>query len=501
MSNKVFYCLTGGFVLGIFLSSFFKLGFYFAIFLLLLSLPVYFFAKFFTERKALFILLALFIFSFGLGILRYEIKDSRVGNNVLENLVGEKVIFRGVIDDEPSVKDQSVELITSGDMILTGGREYKSSEKILVSTGLFPEFKYGDLIQVEGKLAQPENFETATGKDFDYVSYLAKEDIFYQMNFAQVRVVSSGHGSWLKEKLFAFKNSFINKINLLIKEPESALLNGLILGAKNSLGKDLQTDFRVAGVSHIVALSGYNITIVAVGIMAVLSFLPRAASLSFGALGIILFALMTGGTATVMRASIMALLVILAKQTNRKYDITRALLLAGMIMLIQNPKILVFDISFQLSFISTVALIFISPIVERKMIFITGKYHLRELIVATVSTQIFVLPFLIYKMGLVSIFGLFANVLILPAIPLIMLLGFLTGMTAFVFFPLAIPLAFACSIFLSYVLGVIHLFSHLPFSSITFSNFPIILMLTIYAVLFIVIWRSPDFSKKTNETY
>ena len=170
MSNKVFYCLTGGFVLGIFLSSFFKLGFYFAIFLLLLSLPVYFFAKFFTERKALFILLALFIFSFGLGILRYEIKDSRVGNNVLENLVGEKVIFRGVIDDEPSVKDQSVELITSGDMILTGGREYKSSEKILVSTGLFPEFKYGDLIQVEGKLAQPENFETATGKDFDYVS-------------------------------------------------------------------------------------------------------------------------------------------------------------------------------------------------------------------------------------------------------------------------------------------------------------------------------------------
>ena len=150
--------------------------------------------------------------------------------------------------------------------------------------------------------------------------------------------MSSGHGSWLKRNLFILKKSFVQKINSLIKEPESALLNGLLLGAKNSLGQAWQDNFRVAGVSHIVALSGYNITIVAVGIMTILAFLPRFLAVSFGVLGILLFTIMTGGGATVVRAAIMALLVLLAKMTSRKTDISRVLVLAGVLMLVQNPK-------------------------------------------------------------------------------------------------------------------------------------------------------------------
>lgn len=480
MNNKIFYSLVSGFTLGILISSFIKLGFSFFLFLLILSGVIFVWGKFFAKSKSAIILLAICIFSFGLGVLRYEIKEIRNENNKIESLVGEKVDLTGIITDEPAVKDQTVQLIIK--------EEFGS--KILVSTGLFPSFKYGDKISVVGKLERPENFETDTGKDFDYVNYLAKEDIFYQISFAQAKFISAGHGSYLKTKLFAFKNAFTNKINILIKEPESSLLGGLLLGAKNSLGKELQTDFRVAGVSHIVALSGYNITIVALGIMYILAFLPRAFSLSFGVLGILAFALMTGGTATVMRASIMALLVLLAKGTNRKYDITRALLLAGLLMLIQNPKILVFDISFQLSFLATIALIYISPLVEKRMTFITEKYKLREIIVSTIATQIFVLPFLIYKMGLISIFGLFANVLILPFIPLVMLFGFLTGIFGFISIILATPLAFISSLLLSYMLKVIYLFSHLPFASLTLKNFPLILVITIYSVIIFYIWYS-----------
>ena len=495
MNNKLFYSLIAGFTGGIFLSSFFKLGFSFFIFLFILSVLIFIFGKFFAKTKAPVLLLALFIFSFGLGILRYEIKDIKNEDRNLVNLAGEKVVLKGIVTDEPSVKDQSVQLTVSADFIATSSQGVKTSGKVLVTVGLFPAFKYGDLIQVEGKLERPTNFSTATSSDFDYVSFLAKDDIFYQISFAQAKIISSGHGSVFKNKLFAFKNYFISKINLLIKEPESALLNGLILGAKNSLGKDLQNDFRLAGVSHIVALSGYNITIVAVGIMSVLSFLPRTFSLSFGVLGILAFTIMTGGTATVVRASIMALLVLLAKGTHRKYDISRALLLAGVFMLIQNPKILVFDISFQLSFLSTLALILISPIIEKKMTFITEKYQLRELIVATISTQIFVLPFILYEMGLISVFSLFTNILILPIIPAIMFLGFLTGVLAFFSTFLAIPIAFICSLLLSYVLNIIYFFSHLPFSSIIINNFPVSLLILIYGIFLIIIWRAQNFSK------
>jgi len=475
-----FYSCAIGFVLGIFSSSFFKLGFSFFLFLLVLSGLIFAWGKFFAKEKITIILLAIFIFSFSVGILRYEIKGIRNENNKIESLVGEKVNLTGIITDEPAVKDQTAQLIMTEDL----------GNKILVSTSLFPTFKYGDLIKVAGKLERPENFETDTGNSFDYVNYLAKDDIFYQISFAKAEFISADHGSYIKNKLFAFKNAFTSKINNLIKEPESSLLGGLILGAKNSLGKELQTDFRIAGVSHIVALSGYNISIIAVGIMYVLAFLPKAFSLSFGVLGILLFAIMTGGTATVMRASIMALLVLLAKGTNRKYDINRALVLAGVFMLIQNPKILVFDISFQLSFLATIALIYISPIVEKKMKFITTKYKLREIVVSTIATQIFVLPFLIYKMGLISIFGLFANVLILPVIPWVMLFGFIAGMLSFISLFLAIPVAFICSLLLSYMLKVIYLFSHLPFSSFSVENFSLALTVIIYIILIFYILYS-----------
>ncbi len=496
MDNRdYFYFLVAGFTFGIFVSSLIKVGFSFFLFILLLSIIIFVFGYYFARRNALIILLAVLIFFFGLGVLRYEIKDIRSGNN-LQAYLGDKVILQGVVSDEPSIKDNSVQLIVSVTSLYVDDKEEEVEEKVLVTTGLFPEFKYGDLVKVEGMVKKPENFSTDNGKDFNYIGYLAKDDIFYQISFAEVEIISRNNGSYIKDRLFTFKNAFINKINLTIKEPESSLLSGLLLGAKNSLGSDLQEDFRQAGVSHIIALSGYNITIVAESIMVALSFLPQFASMSFGILGIILFSIMTGGSATVLRASIMALLVILARSTGRKYDITRALLLAGVFMLIQNPKILVFDISFQLSFLATLALILVSPIVAKKMTFITEKYKLRELIVSTVVTQIFVLPFLLYKMGFLSIFALFANVLILPVIPLVMLLGFIVGIIGFISTMVIIPVALACSFFLSYILKVIDLVAHLPFSYLMIKNFSLSMMILIYFIFFVIILYSQPLKEK-----
>lgn len=485
MNNRILYLLIFGFTAGIFVSSFLDLGFYFFTFLLLLAGSIFVFGQFKAKEKILILSIALFIFSFSLGVLRYEIKDKQTKYVNLENSLGQKVNIKGIILDEPSIKDQGVQLIVKED----------SGAKILISAGLFPEFRYGDLISVTGKLEKPENFQTDNGKEFDYIGFLAKEDIFYKIDFAQTQIISSGNGSFLKEKLFAFKNNFISRINLLIKEPESSLLGGLLLGAKNSLGKELQADFRTAGVSHIVALSGYNITIIAVGIMFLFSSLPKAFSLSFGVVGILLFAIMTGGSATVIRASIMALLVLLAKSTNRKYDVNRALFLAGTFMLIQNPKILVFDLSFQLSFLATIAIIFISPIFEKKFSninWLKNKYlekiKFKEILSSTIATQIFVLPFLLYKIGLLSIFSLPANILILPVIPAVMLFGFLAGSLAFISGLLAWPLALVCSLLLSYMLKIIYIFSHLPLASLALEFFPVSLMILVYIIYFVLFY-------------
>jgi len=514
MKQSKFYISIIGFVLGIFLSSFIIFGFSFFILCLVLSVFVYVYARFFTEsilnnlsetvdsnsvdNKEYLILISIFVITFGLGILRYEIKNLGGIENDLQNYTGEKIVLTGYITDEPNVKEKETELVVETRNVSVADDIFVASGKVLVKVGLIPEYKYGDEISIKGKLDRVQNLATTTSQSFDYESYLAKDDIYYSIGFAEVKYLSSGHGNPIKTFLFNLKRSFMSKINTVIGEPESTFLGGLLLGAKGSLGKDLQNDFIRTGVVHIVALSGYNITIVAEGIMSVFAFLPRAISMSFGAIGILLFAIMTGGTSTVVRASIMALLVILSKATARSYDITRALLVAGVLMLIQNPKILVFDTSFQLSFMATIALVYVSPIVEKKMTFISEKFNLRDLIVSCVATQIFVLPFILYKMGMLSLVALPANLLILSFIPTAMLFGFLTGILSFAWIPLALPFAFITYGLLAYMLKVIEFFSQLPFAVWQTNYFGLGLVVCIYGGYLWVIIRENFLTKNRS---
>lgn len=498
---KPFYIFAFGFIGGIFLNSFHKMGFSFFLMSLVIALAIFIYGKFLltdlVNKKTVF-LASFFIFAFALGLLRYEIKDLPARDPILDKNLGEKVIVEGVVSDEPDKRENGVKLTLNFKNLSGDGKIFPVKGKGIMTTDFYPEFRYGDLLKIEGKLTKPKNFQNEKGEIFDYVSYLAKDDIFYEISFPKVELLSSGNGNFVKTKLYDFKNKFIGNFSQSIPEPHSSLLSGLLLGAKQSLGKDLLEDFRKAGVIHIVVLSGYNITIVAEAIMTAFSFLSKFGSMSFGVLGIVLFAVMTGGSATVIRASAMALLVVLAKSTRRQYDITRALIIVGLFMLIQNPKILVFDSSFQLSFLATLALIYVSPIVEKKLQFITPRFKLREFATATIATQIFVLPLLLYKMGELSLVGLPVNILILALIPLTMLFGFLTGAISFIGVALSLPFAFASYAFLSYELKVVEIFSSLPFASISVPYFPAWLMVGVYLAYGIIIHRMTNKNIKTK---
>ena len=262
-----------------------------------------------------------------------------------------------------------------------------------------------------------------------------------------------------------------------------------MVGAKQSLGDELQEDFRKTGIIHIVVLSGYNVTIVAEAIMRFFAFLPHMFSLSLGAISIIFFAILTGGSATIVRASMMALFVLLARATGRTQTITRALFIAGFLMLLHNPKILVFDSSFQLSFTATLALIYLAPKIEKHFHLLPTRFQLREFAVATVATQIFVLPMILYKMGTLSLVALPVNLLILVFVPITMLFGFITGMLGFVSTIISLPFAFITNALLTYQLKVVDIFASLPVAAIEINYFPIWIAVLIYIIYGIVIWK------------
>jgi competence protein ComEC len=488
MKNQSLLICLSGFVFGVLISSFWDFGIYFGLFLALIAGAVFLVEKIEPAPKGrrLYFLSAFLLF-FALGVLRFSATTFFAGDSFLDRHIGQVGEFEVQVSDEPDERRDSVRLTVEIQSATQSGSEQEVSTKALVVTDLYPKFQYGDRLKLKGLLQKPKNFADENGKVFDYQSYLAKEGIYYEISRPKTELLSSENGNFVVSVLLKVKNKFLENIRASIPEPHASLLGGLVVGAKQSLGKDLLEDFRRAGVIHIVVLSGYNITIVAEAIISFFGFLPRYFGQVFGAVGIVLFAIMTGGSATVVRASLMALLVILARATGRKYEITRALMIAGFLMILQNPKILVFDSSFQLSFASTLALIYVSPILEKYFQFITEKFGLRSVVVATLSTQVFVLPMLLYKMGELSIVALPVNLLILSVIPATMFFGFLTGVLGLVSTVIAFPFAFISYALLSYELYVVEFSSKLPFAVIAVPGLNLLFVLFAYFIYLLVI--------------
>ena len=486
MKQNSLYIFIGGFAVGILFRSFFNLGFSFSIFLIALSSAI-FFLYYLNKNKKVF-LVSLFVLAASLGVLRFDVADLNKGNPVLDKVVEQEVILEGVIVDEPDERENNTRFIVNFEsLILETNKEV--SGKAIITADIHPRFSYGDTIHIEGELRKPKNFVDDDGDTFDYVSYLSKDEIFYQMFYPKLELIESGGGNPVKRTLFAFKRSFLEKVGKVIPDPQVSLLGGLVVGAKQSLGEELQEDFRKTGIIHIVVLSGYNVTIVAEAIMRFFSFLPYVFGVSIGAIAIVFFAIMTGASATIVRASMMAILVLLARATGRTYAITRALFIAGFIMVLHNPKILVFDSSFQLSFTATIALIYLAPKIEKHFHLVPTKWQLREFAVATVATQVFVLPMILYKMGMLSLVALPVNLLILMFIPLTMLFGFITGMVGFVSTLLSFPFAFVTNVLLTYQLKVVDIFASLPFAAIEINYFPIWITILVYVIYGVFIWR------------
>jgi competence protein ComEC len=283
----------------------------------------------------------------------------------------------------------------------------------------------------------------------------------------------------------------------MLPEPQSSLAAGILIDGKQSINGELQEKFRKTGLVHIVVLSGYNVSIVAEAITKVFMFLPRFAGMFSAIAGIIAFALITGASATVIRASIMAIIVILSRMSLRNYDPARGLFIASFLMLVHNPSILLNSPSFQLSFLATFAVIRVVPVFERWGSLIPKRFGLRDLVISNIVVQAFLFPVLSWMTGFVSVVSLPVNLLVLPFIPLTMLMNFITAMIGLVplsiFNFLALPFAFISQTLLSYELAVVNFFSALSFAEVSFRGFSIAIVIGFYIVT--IFWLL-IFSKK-----
>ncbi|MDB5266718.1 MAG: Competence protein ComEC [Parcubacteria group bacterium] len=460
-----------GFMFGVLVSSFFSISPLAACFIMLIGGAIYG-----ADRRN--ILLFLFFLSFGAGIVRFDIKDFHTPEPLLESGIDTVITREGVVVSEPENRENDMRFVLKTD-----------TDKILVSTPLLTRVSYGDRARVTGKLKKPGIIESDTGRTFDYAAYLSKDDIYYTESFAKVEVLGSGQGNFLKAFLLRIKSAFTNRMNSILPEPESSLLAGLLVSGKQALPASVLDEFKRAGVVHIVVLSGYNITIIAEFFLLLLGFLGSRRASVISGVGIILFTLMTGATATVVRAAVMALIVLMGKTLGRGYSMPRALLSAAFLMLVLNPKILVFDPSFQLSFLAVLALVYVEPIIKKYFVRVPERWGMRSILSTTVATQITVLPYLVYSVGSVSVVSLVSNILILVFVPFTMLAGFFATLLAFIHPYIALPFAYVSHILLAYILFVAHTLGSLPWASIRISHLSWWLAVLIYLVFGAIVWR------------
>ncbi|MBI2050495.1 MAG: ComEC/Rec2 family competence protein [Parcubacteria group bacterium] len=411
--SKIFLVCLLAFVAGVGVASFASIAFVYAYGTLLVTAVLV--VIFWSKRQ--YRIMALWGIFFVLGAIRFSLAQPQVSDPWhIAYYNGQDVVIQGVVGQEPDVRLDHQKLTLRARRV--GQSDVKG--RLLIKTELYPEYEYGDLVEVKCQIEAPEQIE-----DFAYDKYLARYDIYSVCWRGTITKVESGQGNLAMAGILFVKTRFMDSINSIISEPHAAFLSGLLVGARRGIPEYLLEAFARTGTTHIIAISGSNITIIAAVIIGFMQFLGVSRKRAFwwisGAIAI--FVIMTGATASVVRAGIMGIFVLLARQLGRPSRATNALVFTAFLMLLVNPKILIFDAGFQLSFLATVGLVYINPILQKHAERMPELFGVKEALVTTISAMVTTTPLILYQFGRLSIVAPLANILIIPGLARVALAG------------------------------------------------------------------------------
>lgn len=420
------------------------------------------------------------------GVIIEESEEKNGKQTVVVKSERLKIVNEYVIPTKPPERGRVEGSAAKNDRIVKG--------KTILYLPVYPQYNYGDQLKITCELAEPKK-----NQDFDYPAYLARQGIWSICLNSQIEKIGSGQGNWLMKLVFKVKTSLIGRVNQILPEPQASFLGGLLYGARSSIPEELKIAFNRTGTTHIIAISGYNITIIAASLLALLKglWIPRKKAFWLTVAGLIFFILLTGASASVVRAGLMGLIVLLARQLGRLSQVGRILILVAFLMLLANPRILFFDAGFQLSFASTLGLIYLLPVMEKAFSRLPLFFGLKEAFLTTLSAIVATLPLILYQFGRFSIVAPLTNLLILFVIPLTMALGFGAIILSFIFLPLGQVAGWLVWLPLTYIIKIVEFFSDLPWSSLVVPKMPWWGMAGMYVGLVFIIYKLR--SKKSNK--
>ena len=468
----------------VFISSFCVLGILLSfhidfplIFLLLALINFIIFSFVYKKRSLILFILSLLLISFVIGIIRGGAETDF--DKEYSSFLNKKVFVEGNIIGDIELKNNRERYqvqISKIDNI-----EQVEKVKILVYENFLTICNSGDAVSFEATIKPPKNFLTDSGRVFDYKKYLRKEGIF-GVAFLNNSPCDSGDDNKDNKKGFfvSIRENFANILIKTLPKDEAGLLGGLLLGLKTNLSDELLNQFRIVGLIHIIVLSGFNVSIVGEGVRRIFLFLSTKYSLFLSVFAVIFFVILSGSEIPAVRSGGMIVLGLIAKALHREADGVKFLFLVSMIMALYNPYQVLFSTSFHLSFLATVSLLLYSDKIAKYLTFIPEKYELRGIVSVTFAVQLFLIPYFAFAIGEVSVIGFFANLIVLPLIPIIMLLGAILILLSVVFLPLGKIFSVLVLLPLSFVLLIVSTLSALPFATISLPEVSALIIFIFY---------------------
>jgi competence protein ComEC len=431
---------------------------------------------------------------FFLGSARYQSTLPRVDANYVAwyNDRSYELLVTGSLTDPPDVRDTYVNLRVNVTSLIAGDQSLPVHGLILARVPTGSNWQYGDVVRLRGHLLTPP-----VSEDFSYQDFLAHQGILSYMPDAAPTLLPFTAGSPVLRLVYAFKDLSVAHVYRIFPEPEASLLSGILLGDDNGLSASLQQAYKNTGTAHIIAISGFNIAIIAGVFVFLFSRLfGRRKGAVAAVIGIILYTILVGATASVVRAAIMGGLAILAGQLGRRQNGLNTLAVTAAVMAVADPNTL-WDVGFQLSFAATLGLVlyaqplqdWFTRLLARRLPLGTARSisaPLSSAMFFTLAAQLTTLPVMASQFGRISLVSIIANPFVLPVQPAVMVIAGLAVLLSFIYLPLGQVVAWVAWPFAAYTDRAVEFFNRLPHGVLVLGDFSVLFVVLFYAILLIL---------------
>lgn len=447
-------------LLGAFIGVSFNVGIYYALVVLLITFFLAIRLKH-GKLKALAILLVFFL----LGFLKAEI--SSWNQSTYTNYYDKKVYFKGYIVKDPETYKQKFKRITLK----------PDNKKQLLLTTLYTrdQYFYGDYVFVSGKIKEPNS-----EGDFNYKRYLESKNIYAQISSPDIFVLTPAKGVSFKYNpaiywSLKFKHWVYQQFQQRLPKEQAGLLVSLLVGQKELLSEKTITEFTKAGLAHIIAVSGFTLTLILLFCNKLGVYIGKKKAWAICLAVAFLYIVMADFAAGVIRAALMSGIFVIGKSFGRQYALLPALALTAGLLVLQNPLIIKYDIGFMLSFLSILGILFFVPLIEMflEKLHIPKKFEIQSIIATTLAAEISTIPLTLYFFQQFSVVAPISNLLILPLLPVCLALGYLVCLPLIGFLTAKLLL-----IPLSYSLFVVSKLAAFKYSTLNFGISSSVLVVT-----------------------